>query len=525
MFESSAQILKVSVLTAILVIFSTNTCAEIYKWRDARGITKYSDIPPPFAFTKATRGEVINALQAKEVCVLPNAKTATTGAIPTKLASAATTNNGAQMNFAFNKVGAPSTPVSNKNALPAQSTANSSNDSALRSFFGKFTATRPAVPVATKPVITVKPIAIKPAPVTATAPVVNTTPKQTVAQAAPVAAIPVAAAPVAPTTPAVPADTATPANIVQVALMPAVDISKNVSPATGYSELRIQPTTLLPGVGDNGAFRVICKVSHMSNDDPLVYPNQPGAAHHHTFFGNTSTNAKSNLINMANTGNSTCDGGIANRSAYWIPSVINTSTNTPVIPDTAMFYYKTGGEIPTLLINAPPKGLRMIAGNSKATDDTTSTGMYYCNPPDGVNRPWTGWKKSIPNCAAGDMLVGRVDFPQCWDGVNLDSPNHKDHMANVDGRLTTPNKCPATHPIAIPAITENFFYKITSTSQIAKWRLASDNYANTSPGGYSAHADWVNGWDEKVMAGIVKNCLQKNLDCHGDLLGDGRTFY
>ena len=43
--------------------------------------------------------------------------------------------------------------------------------------------------------------------------------------------------------------------------------------------------------------------------------------------------------------------------------------------------------------------------------------------------------------------------------------------------------------------------------------------------GYSGHADWVNGWDEKVMAGVVKNCLNAGRDCHSFLLGDGTTLY
>ena len=37
-------------------------------------------------------------------------------------------------------------------------------------------------------------------------------------------------------------------NIVQAALMPAVDISKNMIPAIGFNDLRLQPTTELPPV-------------------------------------------------------------------------------------------------------------------------------------------------------------------------------------------------------------------------------------------------------------------------------------
>ena len=310
--------------------------------------------------------------------------------------------------------------------------------------------------------------------------------------------------------------------------MPAVDISKNITPALGYSNLRIEPSSVTypPSAGE---FRVGCGVSHMSNDDPLVYPNQQGAAHHHTFFGNTSLNYKSDLMTLSSTGNSTCHGGIANRSAYWIPSVIDTATNTPIVPDDTGFYYKSSLIDGTLIV-APPKGLRIIAGNSKATTAADSGSNYSCLPgPNSTRKDWP-WHQGIPsgvNCEVGDTLRVAVNFPQCWDGKNLDSPNHKDHMAYPSHRSDAlPNfYCPATHPVAIPGITVNVNFNITKPNQTATWRLASDNYSRALPGGYSAHADWVNGWDESVMAGIIKNCINAKRDGHSHLLCDGRTLY
>ena len=308
--------------------------------------------------------------------------------------------------------------------------------------------------------------------------------------------------------------------IIQVGLMPAVNISTDITPAVGFSTIRVKPTTDLPIPGTGGAFRIICKPSHMNNDDPVVYPNQQGAAHHHTFFGNTSVNFKSDLMSFATTGNSTCSGGTMNRSAYWMPSMIDTASKTAIKPDVAIFYYKNG-RTPTGLINAPPKGLRMIAGNSKATSSTTSKANFTC-----LSRvPFYGWKTSIPACNVGETMQMHVAFPQCWDGKNLDSPDHQSHMAHTVRTLTTANKCPTSHPIALPQVTVNFNYKVTATNNPASWRLASDNYEASLPGGFSAHADWVNGWDEKFITGIVKNCLNKGVDCHAHLLGDGRMFY
>ena len=310
------------------------------------------------------------------------------------------------------------------------------------------------------------------------------------------------------------------ANAAQIGLQPSVNTSLNMTPAIGFNTLRLRTTSELP-MPTGGAFRMVCAPSHMSNDDPIVYPNQQGAAHHHTFFGNTSTNFASDMNNMGMVGNSTCKGGLLNLSSYWIPSMIDASTNTPVLPDKAIIYYKTG-YVPAQYITAPPKGLRMIAGNSKANTEATSSNSYYTCA---GRTPFYGWKKSIPACNVGELMGVMVDFPQCWDGKNLDAPDHKSHMAYSQKSLTTANKCPTTHPIAIPHISFNFSYRVTAINSHKLWRLASDNYSSDLPSGFSGHADYVEGWNRQLINEMVKNCLNKNLDCHASLLGDGRQSY
>jgi Domain of unknown function (DUF1996) len=117
--------------------------------------------------------------------------------------------------------------------------------------------------------------------------------------------------------------------------------------------------------------------------------------------------------------------------------------------------------------------------------------------------------KNIPDCGQGGKIVSKIEFPQCWDGINLDSPDHISHMAQANI-----GSCPATHPIAIPHISLNIYYKVTSAEGTKNWRLSSDNYAKSGyNAGYSNHADWINGWDEGVMNKIVNQCLKMGLDC------------
>ncbi len=493
----SISAIKLLLLTLPIITFvfsSTTTYAEIYKWRDNRGVIQYSDKPPASDFTKASRSEIVNSLQKKDVCA--------PGTTAQKKNSLRTFSANFGLEAAAPSIGSMTT-LSSSNNLTQVTTIKPVVSS------GSPSTSLPSTSQPSATGSTPKPTAVATAPSTTSASSTASTP--------------------APTTTATAAST-TSSNIVKVAQMPAVDINKNIAQALGDDTLRIarrlladgspDPRDIAPIGGGSGAFRIDCTPSHMSNDDPIVYPNQPGAAHHHTFFGNTSINYKTNPASIAGIGNSTCRGGIANRSAYWIPSMINTLDNTPMKPYSALWYYKPGYRVAKENIKAPPKGLRMIAGNMKSTSpQVTRFPEFTCQMPKGfVSPPST---KYIPACPQGAVIMSSVVFPQCWDGKNLDSPDHKSHM-----EYANPTGCPSTHPIAIPVITLNTKYDVTTSSGTKYWRLSSDNYAASGyNAGYSSHADWINGWDENVLAGIVKNCLNRGVDCGNHMLGDGRMIY
>ena len=292
--------------------------------------------------------------------------------------------------------------------------------------------------------------------------------------------------------------------------MPMVNLALAAAPSTGYSTLRIQPTSEQPASSsdDNGAFRVSCGFSHMLNDDPIVYPGKQGAAHHHTFFGNTGTNYASTSESIRISGNSTCNGGIMNRSAYWEPSMIDTSSGAPLRPRNLMVYYKQGP------VSVIPRGLRMIAGDHLSSAPQAHQ-WFECN------EEYSSRKPHIVSCGQGGLLTSSVTFPDCWNGKDLDSANHKSHMAYSSD---TNNSCPASHPKRIPTITMLTYYEVNSSAGTSKWRLASDNYAGGN-GGYSSHADFMMGWDEVIHKTVVDKCINPSKDCHAHLLGDGREFY
>jgi hypothetical protein len=147
-----------------------------------------------------------------------------------------------------------------------------------------------------------------------------------------------------------------------------------------------------------------------------------------------------------------------------------------------------------------PPGLRMIVGDSKLQTSPDDSHFFCAGPVGEIGRSADG---KFPKCAAGDVLIRQLMFPDCWDGKHLDSPNHKDHMAWMDGM----GKCPASHPWGTPSISMMLVYPLnTDTDGIT---LASGTYA-------SMHGDFFNAWDENELARRVRDCIDQSAKCNAN---------
>jgi Domain of unknown function (DUF1996) len=258
--------------------------------------------------------------------------------------------------------------------------------------------------------------------------------------------------------------------------------------------------------GGIGAFRNVCQYSHMNFDDALVFPGVQNATHLHTYFGNTAVRFDSTAQSISSSGAGTCRGGIANRSAYWVPSMIDTRDGRPLAPKLIHVYYKTGyAGIADAAVKPWPKGLRMIAGAGSSTVAQSQV-WYRCN--GGASQSF------IPAC--NGELVMTVTFPQCWDGVNLSAPDNKSHVAYPSG-----GRCPSSHPVPTPELSVNVAYA-TTYGDSSTWRLSSDT--NGAPPGSSGHADWVNGWDQELMNTWVTRVINPGLSGGSHMIGDGRVM-
>jgi Domain of unknown function (DUF1996) len=89
---------------------------------------------------------------------------------------------------------------------------------------------------------------------------------------------------------------------------PDIDVAKIPPGFRGVDTVDVKYTGEMPpySTDETGSFRTVCDYSHMAFDDPIVKPGQPGAAHLHTFFGNTQTDAFSTYESLLAKGKATC---------------------------------------------------------------------------------------------------------------------------------------------------------------------------------------------------------------------------
>lgn len=304
-----------------------------------------------------------------------------------------------------------------------------------------------------------------------------------------------------------------------------------------------------------GIFRINCDFSHSSYNDPIVFPGQADAAHLHRFYGNTLVDEQTTMASLYLEGESSCQGNTLNLSSYWLPALLapvyDQVTGERLLDDSGepawqvvpavvgndeeaheVFYYSAGIDDLDAIQPIPP-GLRMIAGEpmtmpGQAQDSAIA--RWHCQTWESDDASNPMFSASIPACEEPDRVRLDLFFPSCWDGLNLDSDDHRSHMAypvNSGGPQGT--HCPESHPVPLVRVSYHyafgvmpeFTHPVTRTS--AGWRLASDMYevSGEQPGGLSLHGDWFNAWHPSVMEAILENCIRGELDCHDGNLANG----
>jgi hypothetical protein len=237
-----------------------------------------------------------------------------------------------------------------------------------------------------------------------------------------------------------------------------------------------------------------CGESGNGRFDPIVFPGQNPAGHHHTAAGGGFT--PDATYESLRAGGTTCPTLISpgeNKSLYWTESFYLNGVRVSF--QQVNVYYKRGNLHDAHAIQAFPSGHKMIARKGVGN----SLGQWFCaGDNEGANNDYRSAPYRCKESGPYDFVAFRIAFPQCSDG-RLDSSDHMSHMA-----YATNNQCPRTHPIEHPRIMLVFKYRTL------RGDLLRQGDGTRIDG---EHADVFSAWEEGVQQQLVERCIHENRDC------------
>jgi hypothetical protein len=176
------------------------------------------------------------------------------------------------------------------------------------------------------------------------------------------------------------------------------------------------------------------------------------------------------------------------------------ATGGIVRPASVLIQYRGN---PTSKVVPMPKFLRALTGDAKPTS----------RGPANARATWTcsGFTDRLsdkyPICPAGSQVQRVQDFPGCWDGKNIDSTNHRDHLAFADAAT---GACKQGF-VAIPQLRITISYDIPRDVQ-AKGQFALDSFPEEDHNPFSDHNDFINVNSAQTMKKIA-TCINKGKTC------------
>lgn len=235
------------------------------------------------------------------------------------------------------------------------------------------------------------------------------------------------------------------------------------------------------------------RYSHSAEDDPIVFPGQPGASHLHDFAGRTKIDAHSRPADLLSSPSSNVGAKLEQEGGtYWVPALwINGEHIIPI--DFSARYGLGPTSNPERLATFPP-GFSVVAGR------TRQTVQWNLEPPP---RPAAKDKLVVPQPDGIRGLVCKITFPDLWDGVVPDAADWTSHTA-YSKRKVIPDGW-----YAVPQLQLKIRYG-KDLPTIDDVGLGSPMHLHDPA---TMHADFMNTWNQDRLEALVAHCIRGRRNC------------
>ncbi|KAH8883336.1 hypothetical protein GQ53DRAFT_882960 [Thozetella sp. PMI_491] len=284
--------------------------------------------------------------------------------------------------------------------------------------------------------------------------------------------------------------------------------------------------------------RFACSQLVVDRVDPIVNPGVRYTPHLHQIVGGNSFNITMDPASHDLPGQSTCTSCTfkEDMSNYWtavlffkakngtykrVPQVGNGGPQGQLVNKGGLDVYY----IPSGKTTAFKPGFRMIAGSAGNTDPKQVKSAAICH------RCWTSTNDNnfvggapctgkdtveVPMDISCKMIRQTLIFPTCWDGKNLDSPDHKSHVSYGGGSgANGGGSCPSTHPVKLPQIMYELMWNVSTFMDKSIFPSDGSNpfVYSMNLGGAAAHGDYVFGWKGDTLQKAMDKGCNLNKDC------------
>ncbi|MEU0446834.1 DUF1996 domain-containing protein [Streptomyces tendae] len=301
--------------------------------------------------------------------------------------------------------------------------------------------------------------------------------------------------------------------------------------AADYADIESVQPNVVPAPrqkkASTGSFATSCGVNAeglFNSDNLIAAPGVGNGAHHfHDYVGNQANNALASDEDLA-AGDTSCADQGDKSSYYWPVLRLQNGTAEQDAQSPGGGIEGNAGEIVTPAevtltfegnergkVTEMPRLLRIITGDAKAfvNGNTNANASWSCTGLEDRQL-----KDKYPLCPSGSDVVRTFTFQSCWDGHNIDSANHRTHMAfaAADG------SCPEGFR-AVPRLVQRVVYDVAAPSLEDGGKtvplFAVDSFPEQLHKPVTDHSDFINVFDEGLMREMVE-CINSGRECGPD---------